>query len=57
MNQNATNQNTCEVCHQSFDSQNELQNHQDSAHGENTPGDRRSSYDIETDRSNERKIA
>ena len=57
MNQNATNQNTCEVCHQSFDSQNELQNHQDSAHGENTPGDRRSSYDIETDRSIERKIA
>ena len=57
MSQDPLNQNTCEVCHQSFDSQNELQNHQDSADGENTPGDPRSSYDIETDKSNERKIA
>lgn len=57
MSQNPRNENTCEVCHQSFDSQDELQNHRDGAHGENTPGDRRSSYDIETDRQNERKIA
>lgn len=57
MSQNPANENTCEVCHQSFDSQDELRNHQGSAHGENTPGDPRLSYDIETDRQNERKIA
>jgi hypothetical protein len=57
MSQDPLNKNTCEVCHQSFGSQDELQNHQDSAHGENTPGDRRANYDIETDRPNERKIA
>ena len=57
MSQDPTNRKTCEVCHQAFDSQDELRNHQDGAHGQNTPGDRRASYDIETDQSNERKIA
>lgn len=57
MSENPRNQNTCEVCQESFGSQEELQTHQDSAHGENTPGDRRSNFDVETDRPNERKIA
>jgi len=57
MSENPRNQNTCEVCQESFGSREELQTHRDSAHGENTPGDRRSSFDIETDRPNERKIA
>ncbi len=57
MSQDPLNQNTCEVCQESFGSPDELQTHRDSAHGQNTPGDRQSSYDVETDKSNERKIA
>jgi hypothetical protein len=55
--QNPTDRNTCEVCQQSFDSEQELQAHQNDAHGQNNPTDRRSSYDIEQDQPNQRKIA
>jgi hypothetical protein len=57
MGQNPTGQNTCEVCQQSFDSEQELQAHQNDAHGQNNLADRRSSYDIEQDQLNQRKIA
>ena len=48
---------TCDVCQQPFSSEQELQQHQNSAHGENPTGDRQSNYDIEQDQPNERKIA
>ena len=57
MNQNPRDQNTCEVCHKSFNSEQELQTHQDNAHGQGKSGGKQSNYDIETDRPNERKIA
>ena len=57
MNQNPRNQNTCEVCQQPFNSEQELQTHQNTAHGQNKSGERQSNYDIETDQPNERKIA
>jgi hypothetical protein len=57
MNQNPNGQQTCEVCWQSFDSEQELQTHQNNAHGQSESGERQSNYDIETDRPNERKIA
>jgi hypothetical protein len=57
MNQNPNGQQTCEVCRQSFDSEQELQTHQNNAYGQNESGKRQSNYDIETDRPNERKIA
>lgn len=57
MDQNPRGQNTCEVCQQAFDSEQELQTHQNSAHGQNNLADRRSNYDIERDQPNERKIA
>jgi C2H2-type zinc finger protein len=57
MNQNPTDQTTCEVCHKPFNSEEELQTHQDNAHGQGESGGKQSNYDIETDRPNERKIA
>jgi hypothetical protein len=57
MNQNPRDQNTCEVCHKSFNSEQELQTHQDNAHGQSKSGGRQSNYDIETDQPHERKIA
>ena len=57
MNQNPRDQNTCDVCQQSFNSEQELQTHQDSAHGQSKPGERQSNYDIEQDQPNQRKIA
>ena len=49
MTQNPRNQNTCEVCQQSFNSEQELQTHQNTAHGQNKSGERQSNFDIETD--------
>jgi hypothetical protein len=57
MSQNPKSQQTCEVCQQSFDSEQEFQTHQNNAHGQNESGTRQSSYDIETDQPNQRKIA
>jgi len=57
MNQNAQNRNDCEVCHQSFDSAQELQAHRQTAHGQNKPGDRQSDYDMERDQPKRKKIA
>ena len=57
MSLNPNDQQTCEVCQQSFDSEQELQTHHNSAHGQNESGERQSNYDIETDRPNQRKIA
>ena len=57
MNQNPKNQNDCEVCHQSFDSAQELQVHRQSAHGENKPGDRQGNYDVERDQQKRDKVA
>ena len=57
MNQNPRGQNTRKVCQQSFNSEQELQTHQNTAHGQNDSGGRQSNYDIETDQPNERKIA
>jgi hypothetical protein len=57
MSQDPRNENNCEVCQQSFDSEQELQSHQNGAHGESDSGDRQSNYDIEQDQPNKRKIA
>jgi hypothetical protein len=57
MNQNPRGQNICGVCHESFDSEQELQTHQNNAHGQSKSGGRQSNYDIETDQPNERNIA
>ena len=57
MSQNPMDHKTCEDCQQSFDSEQELHNHWDTAHGESESGERKSNYDIETDRPNQRKIA
>ena len=57
MNQNPSDPNTCDVCHKSFDSEQELQAHQKSTHEESTSGGRQSNYDIETDQPNGRKTA
>jgi hypothetical protein len=57
MGQNPQVPQTCEGCQQSFDSEQELQTHQNNAHGQSESGERQSSYDIETDRPNQRKIA
>jgi hypothetical protein len=57
MSQNPRDQKTCELCQQSFNSEQELHTHQNNAHGQNNPGDRQSNYDIEQDQPNQRKIA
>jgi hypothetical protein len=57
MSQNPRDQKTCELCRQSFNSEQELHTHQNNAHGQNNPGDRQSNYDIEQDQPNQRKIA
>lgn len=58
MDQNPKHQNDCEVCHQSFNSEQELQAHRQSAHGENRPADRQGNYDIERDeQKRDKKIA
>lgn len=57
MNQNPDGQNTCDVCHKSFDSEQERQTHQNNAHGQGKSNGSQSNYDIETDQPNERKIA
>ena len=57
MSQDPMGQPTCEVCQQSFDSEQELQSHQSDAHGQNESGERQSNCDIETDQPNQRKIA
>jgi Zinc-finger of C2H2 type len=57
MSEDPKNQQTCEVCQQSFNSEQELQSHEDNTHGSSEAGDRQSNYDIETDRPNQRKIA
>jgi len=57
MSDDPKSQQTCELCQQSFDSEHELQSHQENAHGQDDSGDRQSNYDIETDRPNQRKIA
>jgi hypothetical protein len=57
MDQNP-NHNECEVCHQAFGSEQELQAHRQSAHGENRPTDRQGNYDIERDeQKRDKKIA
>jgi hypothetical protein len=55
MNQNPKNQNDCEVCHQSFNSAQELQAHRQNAHQQNKPGDRQGNYDIEQDQEQQRR--
>jgi hypothetical protein len=55
MNQNPKNQNDCEVCHQSFNSAQELQAHRQNAHQQNKPGDRQGNYDIEQDQEHQRR--
>ncbi len=57
MSQDPTDQKTCDVCQQPFDSEQELQIHQNDVHGLNESGERQSSYDIEQDRPNYRRIA
>ena len=57
MSEHPKDQQTCEVCEQAFDSEPELQTHQNNAHGQNESGERQSNYDIETERPNQRKIA
>jgi hypothetical protein len=57
MDQNSKSQNACEVCHQSFNSAQELQTHRQTAHGENKPSDRQGNYDIERDQERRQKIA
>jgi hypothetical protein len=57
MNQNPKGQNTCDVCQQAFDSELYLENHRDTAHGQDETGQRQSSYDIEQDQPNQRRIA
>jgi hypothetical protein len=57
MNRNPSGQNTCEKCQQAFDSEAELHNHQDTAHGGNESGQRQSNFDVEQEQPNERKIA
>jgi hypothetical protein len=57
MSEDPKGQNTCDACQQAFDSEQELQTHQDNAHGESESGDRQSNYDIEQDKPNQRKIA
>lgn len=39
MTQNPNQQNTCEVCHQSFNSERELQDHQKNAHSQRKQGE------------------
>jgi hypothetical protein len=48
---------TCTVCQQAFDSEQELQTHQNQIHGPTESGERQSNYDIEQDEPNQRKIA
>ncbi len=58
MDQTPKNQNDCEVCHQSFNAEQDLQAHRQSAHGENRPADRQGNYDIEKDEpKRDKKIA
>jgi hypothetical protein len=57
MNQNPRGQNTCDVCQQPFNSEQELQTHQNIVHGQSKSDGRQSNYDIERDQPNERKIA
>lgn len=57
MSDDPKSQQTCELCQQSFDSEHELQSHQENDHGQDDSGNRQSNYDIETDRPNQRKIA
>ena len=42
MSEDPKNQQTCEVCQQSFNSEKELQSHQDNTHGSSEAGDRQS---------------
>jgi hypothetical protein len=57
MDKNQPGQNSCEVCHESFDSAQELQSHRQSAHQENKPADRQGKFDIESDQQRREKIA
>jgi len=57
MSQNPNKQNDCEVCHESFNSAQELQTHRQNAHGENPPGNRQGDYDVEQDQPRRQKIA
>ena len=57
MNQRPNDQNTCDVCQKSFDSEQELQTHQNNAHEQGKSAGRQSNYVIETDQPNERKTA
>jgi len=57
MSEHSKGEQTCEVCEQAFDSEQELQTHQNNSHGQNESGERQSNYDVETDRPNRRKIA
>lgn len=57
MDKNQPGQNSCEVCHESFDSAQELQSHRQSAHQENKPADRQGRFDIESDQQRREKIA
>jgi len=56
MSQDPNNQGTCEICQQSFSTEQELQNHQNVAHGDDDR-DKPSNYDIERDQPNQRRIA
>jgi hypothetical protein len=55
MNQNPSGPNTCDVCHRSFDSEQELQ--ESSTHKQSRSGGEQSNYDIEMDQPNGRKTA
>ena len=54
---NPSGQNTCEKCQQAFDSEAQLQDHEDTAHGGNGSGQTPSNFDIEHEQPNQRKIA
>jgi hypothetical protein len=49
MDKNQRDQNSCEVCHESFDSAQELQSHRQSAHQENKPVDRQGKFYVESE--------
>ena len=56
MSQDPQNQSTCDVCRQSFSTEQELQNHRNVAHGDDDRGTQ-SNYDVEREQPNQRRIA
>jgi len=57
MGDSASGPNTCDVCQQGFDSEQDLQDHRNDAHGQGDSGGRQANYDVERDQPQERKIA